>query len=677
MAEEPIPSSFQPSETPPESSPVEKAAPSKPKTEPEAKPTESKTEPKAEPTESKAGKPSVVSNAMGNLVLLLILLCLVAIPFLVYFTDVPSRLKRNLNAALSGRAAPAAGETIEDAELREALGRVQKLESEIAQIRIAALEAAGLPTETQNPTPRPEAPINAILPRTEYDVAKLFNGINVRTELDLQEGSTASKERGVDAAYEFEVKLKIKVPKANQSLTELATLNGKLPEMLPGLATMLQTAQVSPYYDKLYAEKHKRIKSTVTRLHSVETRHNYFDCETILNLTHPDTGQKVLLMQGEMDVVADGSDGDRMPEVDDYISLSAHYQATTSLGWPKKTQTPNPLLERFEKELEEILKEYAIPGLSADRNRYLLSRRDKLKLIIPDLKGRSFLIAEADPFIVLPLSLLGGSGSHAPAIGDYAVVIHGDKAYPAICGDAGPSWKMGEASLFVATTINEGSTPYQRPVSDLKVTYLVFPKSRDAEKGPPDLAAWNAKCQQLLNGAGGLGEGFELYDWRDIVAERGAVRESKKMIGASNRHLADADGFARTAKDAVTASKAAAATAAKALADAKAATEPPANLADLETAAMSATAAVEKTQAAATEATTAAADAKAAIKEIEAAAVKAVAASKKSPQTPRAESTDLAVSALEAAKAAFKRAEAGAATAKQAAAKAKAAAGTS
>ena len=77
----------------------------------------------------------------------------------------------------------------------------------------------------------------------------------------------------------------------------------------------------------------------------------------------------------------------------------------------------------------------------------------------------------------------------------------------------------------IAKTINEKSTPYNRPVSDLKVTYLVFPDSEDAEKGPPDLDKWSAKCADLLNGLGGLSAGTELYRWRDIVAD--------KLTGAS------------------------------------------------------------------------------------------------------------------------------------------------
>lgn len=616
-----------------------------------------------------------MTNALGNLILLVILLCLVAIPVLIYFTDMPSRLKLSLRELNAGAHPAAAGGG--DQELGAALQRIQRLEMELAEVRAeSASPSPHTPAAKPSPKPAPQsAPAPLVLPREEYDVAKLFNGVNVRTTLDLKEGASASRERVKDEAYEFEVKLKINVPKANQSLAELTALNPKLPGILPGLEKMLASGKVSPFYEKLYDEKHQRIKSSVTRLDSLETRHNYFDCETILDLTHPDTGQKVLLMQGEMDVVADGSDGDRMPEIDDYISLSNFYQPTTSYGWRKRTQTPNPLLARLEKELDEVVKEYAIPGLAQGRNDYLLARRNELQRIIPDLEARSYLIAEADPFIVLPLSLLGASGAHAPQTGDYAVVIHEDKAYPVICGDAGPRWKMGEASLFVATTINESSSPYSRPVSDLQVTYAIFPGSADPQKGPPDLAKWTAKCQQLLDGAGGLGAGYALYDWRDIIAERRAVRESKKLIGAATRQLADADGFAKSAKDAAELAKKNRETAGKTLQDAKTAAETTLDIDALQAKANAAAAASEEAVAAATDAASAAADVKKAVAEIEAAAKTAKEASEKSPKTPKAQTTDLALAALATAESAYARAEAGANTAKQAAATAKAAVG--
>ena len=105
-------------------------------------------------------------------------------------------------------------------------------------------------------------------------------------------------------------------------------------------------------------------------------------------------------------------------------------------------------------------------------------------------------------------------------IGDYAVVIHNDKLYPTIIGDAGPSFKFGEASLRLARQINPRASPYSRPVSDLSVTYLVFPRSREKVNTPPDLAVWHEKCSKLLRNLGGIGEGYELHQWEDIIPKK-------------------------------------------------------------------------------------------------------------------------------------------------------------
>jgi hypothetical protein len=246
-------------------------------------------------------------------------------------------------------------------------------------------------------------------------------------------------------------------------------------------------------------------------------RHNFFDCETILEMTHPSTKRKSLLIQSEMDVVCDGSDGDRMATLDEYIYMSDFYQPFTSYAWAKQSTTANPLLARWETRLANAKAEYAKKGLSAARNRELKSSIDQLTLEIKDLKSRSSLIADSDPFVVISLVFRGyeTSNPHTPQIGDYAVVIHDKKLYPAICGDYGPSMKMGEASLFMAKAINPKATPYIRPESDLKVSYLIFPGTRQKPFGPPKLEDWRNECIRYLNELGGIGAGYEVHTWED------------------------------------------------------------------------------------------------------------------------------------------------------------------
>jgi hypothetical protein len=103
----------------------------------------------------------------------------------------------------------------------------------------------------------------------------------------------------------------------------------------------------------------------------------------------------------------------------------------------------------------------------------------------------------------------------APQLGDYAVVMSGNKLLPAIIGDYGPREKMGEASLRIAKEINEKATPYVRPESDLKISYLIFTGSADKPFGPPDYARWHQRCSELLAEMGGVGEGYGLHQWED------------------------------------------------------------------------------------------------------------------------------------------------------------------
>ena len=325
-----------------------------------------------------------------------------------------------------------------------------------------------------------------------------------------------------EAAYEIYFQLRLKAPKAVQTVEEFSELNPELAKVLPDFPELLEGSKVSGFFYLLYENKSERVQTYLTRLDRVLSRHNFYDCDAILELTHPETGQKALLIQSDMDVVSDGTDGDRRPDLNEYISNSDNFQPWTSYGWAKRTKQPNPLLPRWEKKLKEYEEEFKIKGLSVERNRFLRSEIDRLKREVADLRARSFLIGEADPFIVVPSFMFRYRGKEpfAPGVGDYAVVIHEDRVYPAIVGDAGPTYKAGEASLRMAKEVNENAGVYNRPVSDLGATYLVFPGSAEPTKGPPDLAKWRERCGELLDGMGGLGEGYAMHEWDDWFNEK-------------------------------------------------------------------------------------------------------------------------------------------------------------
>ena len=135
---------------------------------------------------------------------------------------------------------------------------------------------------------------------------------------------------------------------------------------------------------------------------------------------------------------------------------------------------------------------------------------------VGQLKTMSFLVAATDPFVVLPGSIVGKNREpFTPHVGDYCVVIYGDKLYPSIVGDVGPSTKMGEASIRLGKELNPKATAYNRPTNDLKVTYLVFPNSADKPWAAPDLQRWQERCQELLNEMGGY-QG-ELHVWENLI----------------------------------------------------------------------------------------------------------------------------------------------------------------
>jgi len=99
----------------------------------------------------------------------------------------------------------------------------------------------------------------------------------------------------------------------------------------------------------------------------------------------------------------------------------------------------------------------------------------------------------------------------------------------------------GSVALALPGRSTQDAGPYQRPISDLKVTYLIFPGSGGAVNDAPDLTQITSRCLSLSNGLGGIGEGFELHQWRDIIAERRAIRDSVELVSAAKQMLASVD----------------------------------------------------------------------------------------------------------------------------------------
>lgn len=363
------------------------------------------------------------------------------------------------------------------------------------------------------------------------NIYELARGLNLKTQVNFQPGALASTDRTVKSNYQMTLTLNIKQPKALTSHEDLLNNNPKLGAMLPDLALLVRDARVSPYYGQLYARKQTEIRKNLASLSKLLDRHNFYDTETILEITHPNTHRKLLWLQSEMDVVSDGSDGDRLTTMPDKILNSSFYQPSTSYRWKKTTDKPNPLLKPWQQRL--AANKAALAKAPAAEKAALRSKIDYAERVIAELKQYSFLISEYDPFIVVPLGVVNQTSSFSPQFGDYAVVIVGDKLYPALVGDAGPRYKTGEGSLRLSRTINPKAGPYSRPVSDLSVSYLIFPGSAEPEAGPPDYARLNARCRELLDEIGGLGAAFKLHQWEDLLAPKSAPHPPEKAAGAN------------------------------------------------------------------------------------------------------------------------------------------------
>ena len=363
----------------------------------------------------------------------------------------------------------------------------------------------------------PPALPESVEPGNYEHVNTLTRGLNNRSNVNFRAGSTAAQDRVKSDAYSVRVSLDVLLPRASQG-EELLKANPELSKVLPRFADIMGAAKVSPWYHSLYLHKQNRIRKNTAMLTQLLDRHNFFDTDTILEIDAPDTGRRVLWIQADMDVVSDGSDGDRLPTMPEKICKSDYYQPTTSYRWKKLTKTPNPLLAGW-KERQTRYRKQGKKDEAANATR-----------VIFELENSSFLLAEYDSFIVAPLTLKEGKNdTYRPSPGDYAAVVVGKRVFPAIVGDFGPRFKTGEASLRLCKAVNSKATTYARAVSDLGVSYIIFPGSKEPENGPIDYERLNVRVRELLDEMGGLSPEAEFVEMKDLLPQPGAKQQTQKQ----------------------------------------------------------------------------------------------------------------------------------------------------
>jgi hypothetical protein len=371
------------------------------------------------------------------------------------------------------------------------------------------------PTPTLTPSPTSTPLPETFVPYSRMETARLFNGLEIHSKVTTVQGAPAVVERKTPDAYMLELDVQVRVPQAAQTLEQLAAADPLIGSLLPGLNDELPTSKVSSFYHALYQLKVDALNRTLVRLDQIVSRHNFFDCNTILELQDQKTNRKALLIQSDMDVNADGSDADRDSDVE---GSSANFQPFTSYRWLKRTNKTSQFLPEREEKLKQFQSEYETKTTPVERKRILKDQIEQIQREVSDLKKFSFLIAKADPYVVLPGFMFRQPGHpFQPKLGDCVVVIYQGKLYPAVLGDVGPSYKIGEASLRICSQLDPRSTAYNRPGSDLNITYIVFPGSTEEPPGPPDLQKLHDRCSTLLNEIGGYSG--ELWTWENILSK--------------------------------------------------------------------------------------------------------------------------------------------------------------
>lgn len=348
------------------------------------------------------------------------------------------------------------------------------------------------PLATPTPTP--------FIPRRIYDTARLFNGITLKSSLEATPVESTSLHLGGQTdSYTLQLDLHLKVPEPATTTTDLLAATPELGSLLPNLEQLLTNATASPDFATLFANKEKNIRANLSTLQRLLPLDTLYDCQTILNLENPVTSRQALLIQALMNVNADGSDGDRNLNADNH---SAFFQPQTNYRWPKATTHPNPCLEDAKAKLALIEGKLLAQPLSEADKLHLEAQRSETKETLKELKDLSFLVGTADPFIVLPSFMFKSTEGH-PEIGDYAIVITHNTLYPAILGDKGPNYKMGEASLRICKEIDNKSTADARPIDHPTVAYLIFPGTAEKPFSTPDYKHWSERCHALWKEFGG------------------------------------------------------------------------------------------------------------------------------------------------------------------------------
>jgi hypothetical protein len=119
-------------------------------------------------------------------------------------------------------------------------------------------------------------------------------------------------------------------------------------------------------------------------------------------------------------------------------------------------------------------------------------------------KTQHYTNSETIPFFVIPSAVKSLAGI---SIGDMGYVYNttNGKGCYAILADIGPSGKLGEASMYVASQLGINNNPRTGGTSSAIIDYVIFPGSGYGQGTIPTVSQINSAASAKLNAAGGSG----------------------------------------------------------------------------------------------------------------------------------------------------------------------------
>src|SRR5437899_7337191 len=119
-------------------------------------------------------------------------------------------------------------------------------------VSLERLQRMARPEISTPPTPEP-TPTRPPVITGKLDTGKLFNGITLHSTVETVPGADATTERNQPDSYTLDLRLQARVPSPNKTIEELAKVSPQLPTLLPVLASMVSSEQVSRLYVLLLA----------------------------------------------------------------------------------------------------------------------------------------------------------------------------------------------------------------------------------------------------------------------------------------------------------------------------------------------------------------------------------------------------------------------------------------